>query len=84
MFSTAQWTLRSGCMLGPQLPQPMIEELTQAEKQRAERQNKRLAERTIDAQRASAPVPRCVSSMPRMKCSSFELFMATRHCSSFE
>lgn len=51
------------------MPLPMFWELAQAEKQRAERQNKRLAERTIDAQRASAPVPRCISPMPRMNCS---------------
>ena len=30
----------------------------QAEKRRAERQGKAMSERTIDAQRASAPVPR--------------------------
>lgn len=38
--------------------QAILKDAFQAEKQRAERENKRLAERTIDAQRASAPVPR--------------------------
>ena len=33
--------------------------LLQAEKRRSERLNKRMAERTIDAQRVSATVPRC-------------------------
>ncbi len=32
--------------------------LVQAEKKRSERANKRMAERTIDAQRVSATVPR--------------------------
>ena len=43
----------------------------QAEKKRAEAANKRLAERTIDAQRASAPVPRC--RIPRLN-------LAVRSC----
>lgn len=38
--------------------QELLKEVYQEEKKRAERANKRLAERTIDAQRASAPVPR--------------------------
>jgi hypothetical protein len=40
----------------------------QEEKKRAERANKRLAERTIDAQRASAPVPRwtCIAQTTSM------------------
>lgn len=38
--------------------QTLLKRAFQNEKHRVERENKRLAERTIDAQRASAPVPR--------------------------
>lgn len=54
--------------VGVPLPPPHLSSLSlpaQEEKRRAEHQARTMSERTIDAQRASAPVPRCVKESER-------------------